>query len=1534
MSSNMNIVKSAADMDADLSGRGGGGWDFREYMQIKKQKLKAQNREEADIKSDIFHGVNIYINGYTDPPAEDLRRLIIDHGGDTEVYFRRRRVTHMVASNLCGAKIKELREIKVVLPTWITDSIAQGKKLPIGPYLLYHREGFDQSRLTFAPKSQASPSNRIRKATDNGQAMDVQDGNRAKADNGQTQADDDKDDNDNAPHTDADRSDNHDTASVHLQLQPASATVSPASIITIPSRRQSMDLFDSPHRDSSELLRILRSNSQSLAESQSETKPLDHVDESSNVKRNSLAGPDFHAVDEDDKLDKPRRTPRQVKVSTKGVKVPVLSTALAPILEETGDPILQSSDTPLKPVTEARDSGMSEGARDLRKDQTETSSALQPCTPSKPVVVNPEVPSPELLEDLPPLTRLPSKRKRQVSPLKSSTDATDSTSSRMQSIAAQVLPLPEQVTSIPTANNVTDTIEEPADAEAHQQPSERQASEQQIDKQALHTDTDQEPSAPPPAKGGSESGANQRDDQDSASTRDNDLAAPGQGDQQQEAHTMTKASDTGNTIESKLGKSDADTIASLGSPLQAPSPLKATKLDDSLSLPAAPTNISTAKPVSDKTSSKAYMNASIKPSYRSYYDNLDADEKPGAQPDIDKYGPLVSGNNPDFINQYYSQSRLHLLSVSGNEVKAFVRQMQKDATARGVKIKDFSAHDALGRVIVHIDLDAFFCSVGLRDRPELVDKPVAVAHSKTGGSSEISSCNYIARKHGIRNGTSTRRALDRCPELQIIPYEFAKYKAASQEFYKILTEHTLRIQAMSMDEAYLDLTGDVRPDYDVRALHKAQEAVTTAAGMQAKAELSPAALHEVMDLPQSASDMIAAIREQVQQRIGITASAGIAPTILLARMCTRKAKPNGQYSYNDVNPERFVDTADVSALPGVGWSTGARLKAMGITQCDQLRKLSLAQLQGEFGERNGEALFQACRGLDLGVLKGNMPPKSVSVEISWGVRFATQVQVEEFVQNLAKEVTTRLKGVSRKGKRITLKIKQKKPDVGAPYKMLGHGPCDDRNRTATLPRASDDVQIVTAACLAMCKHINVPAIDVRGVGISIHQLVDADEEQGSEPRKVTSFFKQADKGPTATSGTANSKVKPSVSSMDLGKRSSTKASKRTGKRVHKQAKLDSLATKTQPANASMEKVDPDVLAALPAALRKEVERQYKVANKGKAKRKQAEANRSSTSKATDAPSTLATSSTAAAASKPKLKTPSPKIAPPADDFISPSQWDQGFLAELPPDVVQQMKAEAMQLKARRAAQQREVEKTEELIRREGLRPSNQNRASKAPKLTTVTEHDDHDDPDDADDDARMRPPSTKAFQAPALPQPSVSRASKLTAATTSSLGGTVSMPELGPASPPHNRTPPRQSPKSASKRAKRSRSIVANTAPSPASKQSKRLVMPHHADGVVAVTVTGLPHLMGCTDLSTMTAIVTDWVRNNYTGATPDKVAALETLIVGLCQHKRLDALLSLLKTMKRHVMRSPSVWQQCYEQLLQQANQHLQTLFSIKLPL
>ncbi|EGD72743.1 impB/mucB/samB family protein [Salpingoeca rosetta] len=390
------------------------------------------------------------------------------------------------------------------------------------------------------------------------------------------------------------------------------------------------------------------------------------------------------------------------------------------------------------------------------------------------------------------------------------------------------------------------------------------------------------------------------------------------------------------------------------------------------------------------------------------------------------------------------------------------------------------------------------------------------------------------------------RALERCPDLQVIPYEFSLYKEASERFYHILARHTIRIQAVSMDEAYLDLTGIAQPDHPVQHHQQQQQQqrqrqmagrgagqsttdmntdtdstdtkhtgnVATADGGSGDGgdggndgngehdnhdeeddndddddgdDVVPSFNDPAPSKP-LASEVVAQIRREIEAELHITASAGIAHNILLARMATRRAKPNGQVYVAPGQVEGYLRDEPIGNLPGVGWSTEKRLQQQGITACHQLRRFRLHELQSEFGDKTGQALYNACRGEDTRPLKENEPPKSVSVEITWGVRFAEQHQVHAFVRNLVGEVHKRLLLAERLASRLTLKVKVKQPGAKQPYKLLGHGPCDDRNRTMSFSRPTKAEKLLADAAVKLYEALKIPALDVRGVGVSLHKL--------------------------------------------------------------------------------------------------------------------------------------------------------------------------------------------------------------------------------------------------------------------------------------------------------------------------------------------------------------------------------------------------------------------------------------------------------------
>lgn len=214
---------------------------------------------------------------------------------------------------------------------------------------------------------------------------------------------------------------------------------------------------------------------------------------------------------------------------------------------------------------------------------------------------------------------------------------------------------------------------------------------------------------------------------------------------------------------------------------------------------------------------------------------------------------------------------------------------------------------------MHIDMDCFFVSVGLRKRPELKGKPVAVTHAKHYKSdvtiksietkescSEIASCSYEARKCGVRNGMFLGEALELCPNLETIPYDFEDYKEVSLSLYRVIASYTLDIEAVSCDEMYVDISQILR---------------------ESGLNVEEWATH---------------IRKQITEETGCPCSTGFGANRLQARLATKKAKPNGQFHLLEENVEEFIAEMNVADLPGVGYVTVQKLKKLGLNTCNDV----------------------------------------------------------------------------------------------------------------------------------------------------------------------------------------------------------------------------------------------------------------------------------------------------------------------------------------------------------------------------------------------------------------------------------------------------------------------------------------------------------------------------------------------------------------------------------------------------------------------
>lgn len=274
-------------------------------------------------------------------------------------------------------------------------------------------------------------------------------------------------------------------------------------------------------------------------------------------------------------------------------------------------------------------------------------------------------------------------------------------------------------------------------------------------------------------------------------------------------------------------------------------------------------------------------------------------------------------------------------------------------------LKPSVGYETERRKIIHCDCDCFYAAVETREDPTLRGRPLAV-----GGASErrgvVATCNYEARQFGIHSAMPMATALRHCPQLLVVPPRMELYREVSRQIHEIFRDYTERIEPLSLDEAYLDVS---RADV----------------------------------LKGSATLIAQDIRRRVRETLGITLSAGVAPNKFLAKIASDWNKPDGQHVILPEQVDAFVLELPVRKLFGVGRVTASRLQAMGVETCGQLRGFSEAELSKQFG-KFGQRLHQLCRGIDQREVRSDRIRKSLSVENTYPRDLAT---VEDCLNHLA-----------------------------------------------------------------------------------------------------------------------------------------------------------------------------------------------------------------------------------------------------------------------------------------------------------------------------------------------------------------------------------------------------------------------------------------------------------------------------------------------------------------------------------------------------
>ncbi len=349
--------------------------------------------------------------------------------------------------------------------------------------------------------------------------------------------------------------------------------------------------------------------------------------------------------------------------------------------------------------------------------------------------------------------------------------------------------------------------------------------------------------------------------------------------------------------------------------------------------------------------------------------------------------------------------------------------------------------DAPGlRKIIHVDMDAFYASVEQRDDPELRGKPVAV-----GGASErgvVAAASYEARAFGVRSAMASVKALRLCPGLIFRKPRFAVYNEVSRQIRAIFLDYTPHVEPLSLDEAYLDVTEDLK-------------------GIG------------------SATRIAELIRQRIKADTGLTASAGVSYNKFIAKLASDQNKPDGLCVIRPGDGAAFVASLPVRRFHGIGPRGAEKMAALGIETGADLATRDIFFLRQHFGSQAGY-LYRAARGIDLRRVKANRPRKSLGGERTFDRDISSGTALREALERIIAIVWDRIEKSETHGRTVTLKLR--------------HADFTQLTRARSLPRAVTDRSEFSAISHTLLDDILPLPQPVRLMGLTLSALEDDPDE--------------------------------------------------------------------------------------------------------------------------------------------------------------------------------------------------------------------------------------------------------------------------------------------------------------------------------------------------------------------------------------------------------------------------------------------------------
>jgi len=355
----------------------------------------------------------------------------------------------------------------------------------------------------------------------------------------------------------------------------------------------------------------------------------------------------------------------------------------------------------------------------------------------------------------------------------------------------------------------------------------------------------------------------------------------------------------------------------------------------------------------------------------------------------------------------------------------------------------------MARKIVHVDMDAFYAAIEQLDHPELRGKPVIVGGDPE-GRGVVSTASYEAREFGVHSAMPAAQARRLCPQGIFLRPRFDRYREVSRQIREILYSYTPLVEPISLDEAFLDLTGTERL-------------------------LGPA------------EEVAREIKQRIFQETGLTCSVGLAPSKFLAKLASSLGKPDGFVVVPDEGEREFLRDLPVECLRGVGEVTTRRLRALGIRTVGQLRERSLEELSRRFGSGVGRTLYELARGIDRSPVLPEREARSLSAERTFPEDLTDWEEMEQVLFSLSEELGRRLRTEGLKGRTVQLKVRF------ADFSTI--------TRARTLIRPTDLGQRIFEEARKLLMEKVKPAQSqsqgrgIRLLGVQVSGLIPKDQEQ-------------------------------------------------------------------------------------------------------------------------------------------------------------------------------------------------------------------------------------------------------------------------------------------------------------------------------------------------------------------------------------------------------------------------------------------------------